>query len=186
MIPYNKSFILKYFIPFIIGCSWFGNSVAQNYNPPNMYDQPINFGVGLGIDYGGFGCRLSVLPTKQLVVFLGLGYNVNDFGVNGGASYRFMPSKRACLYYTLMYGYNGVIVVQNAEQYNKTYYGPSTGIGIEIHSGKRPGNYWNFEILVPVRSQKFHDDLRDLKRIPYIKFNSEPLPIAFSIGFHFS
>ena len=96
-----------------------------------------------------------------------------------------MPSKRACLYYTLMYGYNAVINIENASQYNKTYFGPSTGIGVETHSKKRPGNYWNFEFLVPIRSQEFHDDLAAIKRNPYIKLISEPLPFVISIGFHF-
>src|SRR5687768_8932303 len=90
-----------------------------------------NFGFGMGISYGGFGGRLSVLPAKQVALFAAGGYNLNGFGYNLGAEVRLLPGKKVVPVLLAMYGYNGVIVVRGAEQYNKTYYGPTMGGGVE-------------------------------------------------------
>jgi hypothetical protein len=84
-----------------------------------------------------------------------------------------------------MYGYNGVIKVENASMYDKIYYGPSLSAGVEIHFKRKP-NYLNVELVVPFRSQAFHDDWDKVKQLSNITIQADPLPVAVSVGYHFA
>src|SRR5687768_6116891 len=55
-----------------------------------------NIGIGMGIDYGGFGVRLTVLPAKPVFLFAGLGYNLAGIGYNIGAGVRLAPERPFC------------------------------------------------------------------------------------------
>ena len=163
------------------------SSFAQDYT---RYDIPepeskTNIGLGLGLDYGGIGGRISFMPVKRLALFAGIGYAFVDFGYNLGAQLRITPDNKICPTFGFMYGYNAVIQVQNASDYNKVYYGTSISGGIEIHFGGRP-SFMNIELVVPFRSQAFHDDWDRLKQSGAIDVIMEPLPVAFSIGYHFA
>jgi hypothetical protein len=141
-----------------------------------------NLGFGMGISYGGFGARLSVLPVKQVALFAAGGYNLDGFGYNVGAEFRLLPGKKIVPALLAMYGYNAVIVVRGAEQYNQTYYGPTIGGGVEIHSGNGQ-NFFTIELLVPFRSREFDLHLRSLQSNPSIEI-AGPWPVAFSFGYH--
>src|SRR6185503_5014493 len=109
----------------------------------------VNLGVGLGLDYGGLGARLSILPVKAVALFGAVGYNFNGTGFNGGASFQLTPKKRLTPTIKVMYGYNAVIVVSGADQYNKTYNGPTFGGGIQLNS--RSGkNFFSAALLIPI------------------------------------
>jgi hypothetical protein len=41
-------------------------------------------------------------------------------------------------------------------------------------------------LIVPFRSQAFHDDWDSIKQNSSISIESDPLPVAFSIGYHFA
>jgi hypothetical protein len=160
---------------------------AQDYT---RYDIPepeskMNLGLGIGLDYGGLGGRISFLPTKRLAVFAGVGYALVGAGYNVGAQLRIIPDNKICPTFGAMYGYNGVIKVENAASYDKIYYGTSLSGGMEMHFGGRP-NFMNLELVVPFRSKAFHDAWDNLKRQPNVSIQAEPLPIAFSIGYHFA
>jgi hypothetical protein len=144
---------------------------------------PLNAGIGLGLSYGGVGGRLSYFPHKNIGLFGAAGYNFHKLGYNFGLTARFLPDKKVCPVAMLMYGYNAVIVVAGATQYDKTYYGPSVGGGVELRLGHN-GNFMNFELLVPFRSQEYHDDMDALMSNPTVEI-SELLPITISIGYHF-
>jgi hypothetical protein len=156
-----------------------------NYDDRESSAPKFNIGLGLGLDYGGIGARLELTPVKQLGVFAGLGYPLVGFGYNFGARFRVLPNKRICPSLGIMYGYNGVIKIQNADQYNKLYYGASISGGIEIRS-KNNSNFFNIELLIPFRDQSFYDDWDKVKQLPNMTVKSEPLPVAFSIGYHFA
>jgi hypothetical protein len=142
----------------------------------------LHLGIGLGQGYGGIGFRLTALPVKQLGIFGGLGYNLHKAGWNLGAVVRLMD-KRVKPTLMVMYGYNAVIVVKGADKYNKTYYGPSIGGGIELH--KKHGNdFWNFELIIPLRPQAYRDDLKALQNNTAITI-SEPPPFTIGVGYHF-
>jgi hypothetical protein len=142
-----------------------------------------NIGIGMGIDYGGFGVRLTVLPAKPVFLFAGLGYNLAGIGYNIGAGLRLAPERRFCPYLLGMYGYNGVIVIKNDDQNTRSYYGPSIGAGFEVRSRSKK-NYFNFELLLPFRPDSFNDDMDRLEKTG-VEFSNKPLPVSFSFGYHF-
>ena len=145
-------------------------------------ESKANLGFGLGVSYGGIGARLSFLPVDQLALFAAGGYNLDGLGYNLGAEVRLLPGKKVVPVLLAMYGYNGVIVVQGAEHYNKTYYGPTIGGGVEIHN-RNGQNFFTLELLVPFRPSEFQDDIDALKNDPSIEITG-PWPIAFSFGYH--
>jgi hypothetical protein len=153
----------------------------------NIPEQPVypkfNLGFGFGIDYGGIGTRVTVLVTEKIEFFGAVGYNLLTVGFNAGAEYRLMTKSILCPYLGAMYGYNGVIKVTGMEEYNKCYYGPSFSAGLELWLRRRP-SFFNLELILPVRSQAYHEAITSLKNNPSIVFESEPLPIAISLGFH--
>ena len=153
-----------------------------------IYKKPaypsLNIGFGAGMDYGGFGARATVVTIERIEIFGAIGYNLLGAGVNFGMDCRLAPKSRICPYIGAMYGYNAVIIVDGTDEYDKTYYGPSFNLGLEFWSRRRP-RFFNLELIVPVRSEEYHDSMKDLKNNQGVVFETEPLPIAFSIGYHF-
>jgi len=143
-----------------------------------------NIGIGLGLDYGGIGVRYTYMAAPKFGLFGSLGYILVGPGFNFGATYKFLPGKRATPALGAMYGYNAVIKVIGASGYDEIYYGPSVSIGVEVKTRRNERNFWNFELVVPFRSSKYKDDIDALVNNLSIKI-TEPLPIAFSIGYHF-
>jgi len=137
------------------------------------------------LDYGGFGGRLSFLPTQNIALFGALGYNLNGAGFNAGAQYRFSPDKPICPTLGAFYGYNAVIVVQGAEQHDKTYYGPNFSFGLEFKAKRKPKNFSTIELIIPLRSDQYSKDFKALEDDPSIEIKSKPLPITISFGYHF-
>jgi hypothetical protein len=180
---------LLFFITCFLAVSFaFSQGYTRQDNPEYEIaesESKFNIGLGIGLDYGGIGGRITFTPIKQVGIFAGVGYPLVDFGYNVGAQGRFLPDGRVCPTFAVMYGYNGVIKVQGASQYDKIYYGVSISGGIELHFGGR-ANFMNIELVVPFRSQAFHDDWDSLKNNSSIDIQSEPLPVAISIGYHFA
>lgn len=140
----------------------------------------VNIGLGMGLDYGGVGGRLSFVPEKHIALYGAVGYNIIGLGYNVGATIKIIPDKRFCPTIGAMYGYNAVLVVTGAfDDIRKTYYGPSFSLGFEFKSKNRPNNFWNIELLIPVRSQEFKDDIDGLI------LKAEPSPVMISVGYHF-
>jgi hypothetical protein len=145
-----------------------------------------SFGLGCGIDYGGIiGTRLTLLPDPHVGLFVAGGYALAGAGFNGGIMVRLQPHKKYVPTISGMYGYNAVILIKNAPQYSKLYYGTSIGFGIISRSNRHEGNYWHYEIILPFRSSEFDHDYNVLKNNPNITFNNSPLPVLFSFGYHF-
>jgi hypothetical protein len=154
---------------------------VENYEPE--IESVYNIGLGLGMDYGGLGARFNYRVVQKFQLFGGFGYNFNGAGLNAGGAYRFSPGNKVCPTLSAMYGYNAVIVVQGASEYNKTYYGPSFGFGVEYKPRSKDAKFWNFEIFIPVRSSEFQNDFDALKANPGIEIN-DMLPFTISIGYH--
>jgi hypothetical protein len=145
----------------------------------------VSGGFGIGQDYGGFGARLTVLPTKHLGLFFGGGYALAGFGYNVGAMAIANPDNRVSPTFSFMYGYTAAIAVSGASQYNKLYYGPSIGFGLRSKSRRNEGNYWQFGLTIPFRPSEFDTDFNALKNNPNITGLTKPLPVTISIGYHF-
>lgn len=172
----------------------------ENYEfPESRGELGVNIGVGIGLDYGGIGGKLSFMPIPKLAVFGALGFNLDKAGYNGGIIYRILPEKKVCPYVTGMYGYNAVVVGDPHERIDfngttvpvsdvmgsdgiKTYYGASFGAGIELHKRNKP-KFWNFELLIPIRSTEYSNDVEFLKQGAAF---TPLLPFTFCVGYHFA
>jgi hypothetical protein len=154
----------------------------ENYEFKDTKTVSLNIGIGLGLDYGGIGGKIAVLPSPHVAVFGGLGYNLNGLGYNVGVAGRFLPEAKACPYVAVMYGYNAVVVVDGMDSENKTYYGATAAAGVELKT--RNGKFWNFGLVLPFRSSEYHDQVDRLMNDPNIEM-TEPLPIGFTVGYHF-
>lgn len=140
-------------------------------------------GTGIGLDYGGFGLRVTSLSTKHLSIFIGLGYNSLNMGVNLGGLIRFLPSRMFCPTFCGMYGYNAMIVIAGDKNITETYYGPSFGVGFELRS-KKLKNYLSFGLIMPVRSQNYEDDMNAIRRNPNATITKEPADAIITLGYH--
>lgn len=171
-------------ILFFLSASMAVGQYVENYTferEPSI----IKLGVGLGIDYGGLGGRMTITPIPHVGIFGAVGYNFHKTAYNVGVTYKILPDKRVTPVASIMYGYNAAIVVEGAKEFDKTYYGPSMGGGIELNM-KKSKNYWSFGLTLAFWSKEFRDDLDALRNNPGIEFTSEPIPVGISVGYHFN
>jgi hypothetical protein len=143
--------------------------------------RPFYIGLGLGMDFGGVGGKLEYMFLDYAGLFTGVGYNFYGFGFNGGVMLKAMPSKDFTPYLSGMYGYTGVVSIENASEYDRIDYGFSLGGGLEFKTKNQ--NAWQIGIVKPFRSQQFLDHYQDLVDNPDIQISASLRPIAFSIGF---
>lgn len=151
----------------------------HNLNAPKS----VYLGLGFGLDHGGMGAKIEYLPVKNIGVFAGLGYNLAELGWNLGATYKIKTSERFSINPTAFYGYNGVLKVDGASEYDMVSHGLSVGLNLDFHVGKKD-NKITAGIFVPFRSQKFNDNYDLVKDHPYIKMDSKLTPVTFSIGYN--
>jgi len=146
----------------------------------------FSIGPGIGLDYGGIGMNAIFYPQQNIGVFAGGGYDLNGFGYNVGLKGRLMTFKIIDPYLLAMYGYNAIIVVSNATVFNKTFYGPTFGAGIDFRS-KKPmkTGYWSLALLVPIKGSDADAYADYLEKYKGVKFDNDFFPIDISIGYHF-
>ncbi len=167
---------------FIIFC--LNKARAQN-EPHKDFERSV--GIGLGLDYGGIGVNFLGYPSNHLGAFLGLGYNIIGLGYNAGLKYRFNNENskpHSTSFYALaMYGYVAAMKVtdsyNNTTVYQKTYYGPTFGLGFDRRGSQYSKGYWSFALLLPIRNSEYQN------AIDYYKPQIKPLPVAVSIGYRY-
>jgi len=146
----------------------------------------FSFGLGVGLDYGGLGCNLLYYPASKIGLFAGAGYPLAGFGFNAGAKIRFLSEKSKSgftPYGLLMYGYNAAIAVQNANQFNKLFYGATLGIGFEFLPRVQKNGYWTFALLVPIRSSEVDEYIDHLEKQHGVEFKNGLFPVALTLGY---
>ncbi len=151
------------------------------------FERRTYMGLGLGLDYGGVGVKVELLPVDHLGIFAGVGYNLSSAGWNVGAAFKITPTKRVCPNIVAFYGYNGVFVGGDsyAEKYNSTSYGFTVGGNLDIKVNSK-GHKLTFGLFAPIRSKSFMDKYNAAKNDPYLDITSELLPVAFSFGFNWA
>ena len=152
----------------------------------NIYgqsNQQVYFGVGAGLDYGGFGGKIEYLPVKYFGMYGGFGYNLLSAGWNVGATVKILPDKVVSPNFMVLYGYNKVLKVIGASQYNMTSYGVTIGGNLDIKVGGK-GDKLSVGLFVPIRSQKFKDNYEVVKNDPNIEILFD-LPFAIGVGYNF-
>lgn len=142
----------------------------QNFSSENN----LYFGLGLGLDYGGLGTRIEIMPLPFIGFFGAVGYNLQSLAFNGGFSLKILEDEPFTPTIQGMYGYNAVSLPGYSYS-GKTYYGPSVGIGVDGKFGKYAHKLFA-AVNYPFRSSEFKSDFQN---------NDDILPITFSIGFNF-
>lgn len=149
-------------------------------------EDEFSLGLGLGMDYGGIGGSLLFYPSPNVGLFCGMGYALAGAGYNVGAKFRFASKQSSSVvkpYILAMYGYNAAIVVDDADEYNKLFYGLTVGAGIDYKSSRSGGGYWTVALLIPIRRSGVQTYIDDLKNYHGVEFKNELLPIGLSIGY---
>ena len=176
--------LLKFsFLLFLVFSTLF--SRAQENQVANFELDNASLGIGMGFDNGGFGGSFLYYPIPKVGLFIGAGYPLAGFGYNFGAKFRFISqnSSKINFYLIGMYGYNSAIYIANDEKYNKLFYGPTYGLGIDTKYKRTNTGYWSFAVLIPMRGAEVDNYINDLKKNHNVEFNSSLLPFAFSIGY---
>lgn len=148
----------------------------------------VNFGLGLGFDYGGIGINVMGYPQKNIGIFFGGGYAFAGFGYNAGVKLRLSPDRGTVVnpFFTAMYGYNAAVAISGSSQFDKLFYGPTLGAGIDLRSKKLYSKgYLSLAIMVPIRNSDARDYIDLLKNQYGASFTNELLPIGFSVGYKF-
>lgn len=153
---------------------------AQTYDPKT---EKFNIGLGLGMDYGGIGVNLLGYPQKNIGIFGGGGYAIGGFGWNAGLKGRFFLNESSGItpYIMAMYGYNAAFKVVGTNQYDKLYYGPTFGAGIDWRLGAAKKNYLSVALTVPIRDAEVDEYRQSLVDAGH-KMSKLP-PVGFSIGY---
>jgi hypothetical protein len=146
----------------------------------------FSVGAGSGLNYGGFGVDFTYAPLKFLAVTADAGYNMLNF--TGGIGVNLYIRPRTKMYrpnFKILYGYDGVIRAEGDPKYDQSYYGPTLGLGNEIRFGKLKRHGIDLDILVPLRSKDFFNDVDKLQNDPLVPDYYIPKPLAFSLAYHF-
>ncbi len=177
-----KRLKIVFLLFFVLGATI---SKAQENNVLMSEPDKASLGLGMGFDYGGFGGNFLFYPIPKVGLFLGVGYPLAGLGYNFGARFRFVSknSGKVTAYLIGMYGYNAAIYVADAKEYNKLFYGPTFGFGIDTRHNPKKAGYWSFALLVPIRSAEVDKYMNDLKNNHNIEFKNSLPPVGFSIGY---
>ncbi len=146
-------------------------------------------GVGIGINYGGYGVSISHEPIKNVSFAIHGGYNLLNLNAGLGLNFFWLPAnKKIRPNFKIVYGYNGLIFAKGdnilTEKYNKSYYGPSIGIGFAFRYGDKNQNGVDLDLFLPFRSKAFYNDIEKIKNDKQVVLLHEPMIVCFSVSFH--
>jgi len=164
------------------------DTIQQDPNLGSRQIDKVSIGIGAGLDFGGFGGNVIYYPIKNFGIFGGVGYALAGAGYNVGVKYRYIPDKPTSKidpYGMIMYGYNAAIAVLNASQYNKLFFGPTLGLGIDFRRKPTNKGYWSFTLLIPIRSSAVNDYIDDLENNHGAEFQNRLFPVGISVGYKF-
>jgi hypothetical protein len=179
---------LKVFTLFFLCFSLNPFAKAPEIPADNRKPDIVDFGPGFGFDYGGIGANLMYFPQKNIGIFFGGGYAVADFGYNTGIKLRLSPDRGTVVnpFLTAMYGYNAAVAISGNSQYDKLFYGPTLGLGIDIRPRKPSSKgYLSLTLMIPIRNADAQNYIDYLKNQYGASFTSDMIPIGFSIGYKF-
>lgn len=144
------------------------------------------FGVGLGLDYGGFGMNFNTSLHTNISLFGSLGYSFSEIGYGFGSKLRLMsvvnPSS-VTPYGIVMYGKQTIVKIENATRLNKSFHGITLGLGTDFSFKPRKKGYWSIGLLFPIRKSEVEEYLNYLKNVQGVTFSNDLSPVLFSFGY---
>lgn len=164
------------------------SSFSDEINGNNIKNHVFDLGAGYGLDYGGFGgVKLAyILPFPHISIFGAAGVQVKGFGWNAGTTFHILPENNKYFFrpnVKIMYGINRSTIVFGASKYNKMFTGFTPGVGFEFMFGRKKANGFDFDLNIPISSQKFKDHLDVIDNDPAVG-RMTMLAVAISIGYH--
>ncbi|MCB9359967.1 MAG: hypothetical protein H6587_02770 [Flavobacteriales bacterium] len=159
---------------------------GQEANQQTSRIDKTTFGLGVGLDYGGFGINLTTSLHTNIAVFGGIGYAVSDLGFNFGTKVRMMSEtkpSRVTPYGMLMYGRNTFIKIEGGSGLSKSYKGLSVGFGTDFSFKPRKNGYWSIGLIIPIRNSEVDSYIRYLKTYHRVTFSKDLSPVTFSLGY---
>jgi hypothetical protein len=162
------------------------DTIQQDPFQESRQTDKLSIGLGAGLDFGGFGGNVIYYPIQNVGLFGGVGYALAGAGYNVGLKYRYIPKKPTSKidpYGMIMYGYNAAIAVLNANQYNKLFFGPTLGVGIDFNRKPMNKGYWSFALLIPIRNSEVNEYIDDLENNHGAEFQNRLFPVGISVGY---
>jgi hypothetical protein len=168
----------QYFLLFVLSILFNLHLKAQEVTGNEWRPESFSMGPGAGLDYGGFGVQMIAYPQKNVGLFFGGGCALAGFGYNVGVKLRGQKVGGAVdPFFMAMYGYNAAVYGQGDKDLNQIFYGPSMGLGVDLHRRRNSLGYWSFAIIVPFRTT----DAVDWAHQHGYAFS----PIDLSVGYKF-
>lgn len=154
-----------------------------------------DFGLGYGLAYAGFlGAQLQYTPIENFGFFASGGYCVFTLGWQLGIVGYLIPkepSHPVRAYLSIKYGTIAAKEVHGNDKKNKSYYGITPGIGLEVRFGKTRKHGFNIDIMFPFPVGQFKEDF-DKFGGNWFSYNylsgingKSATPMTPSIGYHF-
>jgi hypothetical protein len=159
-----------------------GGSIGFNYGRAKGIDSTrVYVGFGVGLDFGGIGVNAMSMVTEHVGLFGALGYNLDNIGLNGGVKlYANDQLARWRPYFSAMYGYNAVYIIENADNFNRTFYGTTIGVGLDLRDSH--SNFWTLALQVPFRGEVVKTYKTFLEN-SNIEIKRDLLPLTISLGY---
>jgi len=153
----------------------------------------FDLGAGIGLDYGGIGVRFGVVPVKHLMLFGSAGYMFAGFGWQLGGAFHILPKNVKNLarpYVSVMYGTNAITLVTDEnnniiDEFSEVFTGPSFSAGVELRFGPMKQHGFDFELILPIRSDDYDQALEALKKNPIVEDVQEPATVQISLSYHY-
>jgi len=160
-------------------------SISVGVKAQNDTYKHLDFGIGRGLNYGGFGMSLAFAPAPIISIEGNVGYNLSKAVMGGALNIHVIPknlSKTYSLAIKSMYGYNAVLITIDGDKDDRTFYGLSFGLSNELRFGSRKRSGINVDLIIPIRSDAVDEYRNEL--IDYGYDMSGLAPITISIGYH--
>lgn len=154
-----------------------------------------DFGCGYGLNYAGFlGAKLQYAPISRFAIFGSGGFSVYSLGWQLGITGYIIPKtpdNPVRVYCSVMYGTIAVYEVQKKDANNKSYYGITPVVGLEVRLGKKRKHGFNVDVMFPFPTGSFQYDYDNVGGNWYTYsliggvYGKGTSPITLSIGYHF-
>ena len=155
-----------------------GNIKTQETSGVEWRPESFSIGPGVGLDYGGIGVQMMAYPQKNIGLFFGGGSTLSGFGYNAGFKIRSQKvGSPVDPFFVAMYGYNAVGTDLEDKNTTRVFYGPSLGVGVDLHKRRNSLGYWSLTLLVPIRSSEASDWAS--------QHGTSYTPITVSLGYKF-
>jgi hypothetical protein len=149
----------------------------------------VAVGVGIGYDFGGLGGVNGIYYLQRSIgVFGGVGYTPAGVGYNAGIKLRILTNKAATTvvpFIVGMYGYYAAIAPKGYSYYNRIYYGPTVGAGVDYRPGGSKFGYLTATIFVPIRNADPKNYIDYLTNFQGLSFSHKLHALSASIGYKF-